>query len=215
MSWTAADAADNKRKYVNMNDNIIPHAHNVSRAARIKIKGHQPAVLWFTGLSGSGKSTLANAVETELNRRGVHTYLLDGDNIRDGLNKDLAFSAKDRSENIRRVGEVTKLFYDAGLIVLTAFISPFREDRKRVRALFPEGSFLEIFVSCPVDLCEQRDPKGLYLKAHQGEIPEFTGLSSPYEAPQHAEIVLNADEQDVEACAAQVIHYLDAAGFIG
>ena len=161
---------------------ILPHSHPISLIDRLKIKDHQAAVLWFTGLSGSGKSTIAGQVEYVLNHRyQAHTYLLDGDNIRTGLNKDLDFSEASRVENIRRIGEVAKLFYDAGLILLTAFISPFRVDREQVRALLPKDSFLEIFVDCPLQVCEDRDPKGLYQKARQGVIKDFTGLNSPYE----------------------------------
>lgn len=188
---------------------IIPHDHSVTHADRVSIKGHRPAVLWFTGLSGSGKSTIANTVDAALNATfKAHTFLLDGDNIRAGLNNDLGFSDEDRAENIRRIGEVTRLFYDAGLIVLTAFISPFQADRDAVRALIPDGRFIEIFVDCPLDICEARDPKGLYKKARAGEIPQFTGLSSPYEAPHNPEITLNSGTQSIEACARIVLSYL-------
>lgn len=166
-------------------------------------------MLWFTGLSGSGKSTIANAVEKELNQQyRVHTYLLDGDNIRTGLNKDLGFSAEDRSENIRRIGEVARLLVDAGLIVLTAFISPFRQDRKMVRDLLDEGDFVEIFVDCPLAVCEQRDPKGLYRKARAGEITNFTGLNSPYERPESPELILDTSVLSVQECVDRVIQYL-------
>jgi len=172
-------------------------------------------VLWFTGLSGSGKSTIANAVEKELNQKyRAHTYLLDGDNIRTGLNKDLSFSAEDRSENIRRIGEVARLFVDAGLIVLTAFISPFREDRKVVRDLLGNGDFVEIFVHCPLEVCEQRDPKGLYQKARLGEIQNFTGINSPYEAPDSPELTLDSSVLTVEECVEQVIQYLKSQSLL-
>ncbi len=194
---------------------IQPHPHQVSRQDRSEIKGHRPAVLWFTGLSGSGKSTIANAVEQELNRAFcAHTYLLDGDNIRTGLNRGLGFSPADREENIRRIGEVAKLFVDAGLIVLTAFISPYRADRERVRALLPKGEFIEIYVRCPLDVCEQRDPKGLYRKARAGQIPEFTGISSPYEEPLQPELILDSGAYHVSDCAVQVIAYLQSQRII-
>ena len=178
------------------------------------IKEHAPGVLWFTGLSGSGKSTLANAVEMELNRLGVHTFILDGDNIRAGLNQDLGFSLEDRSENIRRIGEVTKLFYDAGLIVLTAFISPLRQDRDRVRASLPPGSFVEIFLDCPLEICEQRDPKGLYRKAREGAISEFTGISSPFESPLSPEIVIKTAGSEIHEGVEQVVRFLRNKRFL-
>ncbi len=188
---------------------IRPHQHSTDRQSRSELKGHHAAVLWFTGLSGSGKSTVANAVEKELNQKyHAHTYLLDGDNIRTGLNKDLGFSAEDRTENIRRIGEVAKLFVDAGLIVLTAFISPFREDRKTVRDLLEAGDFVEIFVQCPLEVCEQRDPKGLYQKARLGEIQNFTGLNSPYEEPESPELTLDTSVLTVMECVERVIQYL-------
>jgi len=188
--------------------NIVPHSHALSDSARSAMKGHAPAVLWFTGLSGSGKSTLANAVELRLHQLGVHTYLLDGDNIRTGLNRDLGFSLDDRSENIRRIGEVARLFYDAGLVVLTAFISPLQRDRARVRELLPDGAFVEIFVDCPLEICEQRDPKGLYRKARSGELDSFTGISSPYEPPSAPELKVQSGEETLEECAARVVDYL-------
>jgi adenylylsulfate kinase len=181
----------------------------ISRADRRSLVGHAPAVLWFTGLSGSGKSTLAGAVEERLFAdHHAHTYLLDGDVIRLGLNKDLDFSDAGRKENIRRIGEVTALFYDAGLIVLTTFISPFRADRDAVRALLPPGGFIEIYVDCPLEVCEQRDPKGLYKKVRQGQIPLFTGISSPYEPPQSPELAINTAQYSLADCAAQVLAYL-------
>jgi adenylyl-sulfate kinase len=164
--------------------------------------------LWFTGLSGAGKSTTANAVEQKLFDLGHHTYLLDGDNVRHGLNKDLGFSDSDRIENIRRIGEMAKLFADAGLIVLSAFISPFRADRQMVRDLIEDGEFIEIHMSTPLSVCEQRDPKGLYKRARQGEIKNFTGIDSVYEAPQSPDITLNTAECDIEACVEKVIAYL-------
>jgi adenylyl-sulfate kinase len=176
---------------------------------RSTIKGHKPAVLWFTGLSGSGKSTIANEVEKVLNKQfGCHTYLLDGDNIRKGINADLGFSNEERQENIRRIGEVVKLFFDAGLIVLSSFISPFQSDRDRIRTLIPEKGFIEIFVDCPIDICQQRDPKGLYQKAINGEIRNFTGISSPYEPPTSPEIHIASNENTIIECANKVINYL-------
>jgi adenylylsulfate kinase len=188
-------------------NNIVWHDHHLSKDERSGLKEQNPCILWFTGLSGSGKSTVANAVEVKLAEMKKHTYLLDGDNVRHGLNKDLGFSDEDRMENIRRIGEVSALFVDAGVIVLTAFISPFREDRDTVRALVKDGEFIEVFVDTPLEVCEQRDPKGLYAKARRGEIPEFTGISSPYEAPEKAEIHLKG-EMSVEASADAILEYL-------
>ena len=169
-------------------------------------------VLWFTGLSGAGKSTIANAVEQALFLRGHHSYLLDGDNIRHGLNKDLDFSDAGRVENVRRIGEVAKLFVDAGMIVVTAFISPFRSDRRLVRDLVKDGEFVEVFVSPPLEVCEQRDPKGLYKKARGGELRNFTGITSPYEAPEAAEITIDSSKLSVAECVDQVIRHLEAKG---
>ncbi|MBN2470490.1 MAG: adenylyl-sulfate kinase [Anaerolineae bacterium] len=199
-----------------MNDDphIVPYSHRVTREDRARIKGHQPAVLWFTGLSGSGKSTVADAVASALQGRGMHTYTLDGDNIRTGLNRDLGFSPEDRAENIRRIGEVAALFYDAGLIVLAAFISPYRADRDAVRALLPPGAFIEIHVDCPLEVCEQRDPKDLYQKARSNILKHFTGISAPYEPPLHAEITLNTAQQSIEASCATVLEYLVTHGII-
>jgi len=192
-----------------MNENIIPHHHQISQQDRTTIKTHQPLLIWLTGLSGSGKSTIASELETRLNKDfGVHTYLLDGDNIRTGLNKDLGFSSEDREENIRRIGEVAKLMVDAGLVVITAFISPFQRDRDLVRELLPDGQFWEVYVECPIEICEQRDPKGLYQKARQGEIPEFTGISSPYEPPQKPELILNTEKFKLEENVERVIQTL-------
>ena len=184
------------------------HNHELKNSSRAEQKNQKPCVLWFTGLSASGKSTTANAVEQKLFELGHHTYLLDGDNVRHGLNKDLGFSDSDRVENIRRIGEMAKLFADAGLIVLSAFISPFRADRKMVRDLVGEGEFVEIHMSTPLSVCEQRDPKGLYKKARQGDIKNFTGIDSAYKEPESPEIILNTAECDVEACADKVITYL-------
>jgi adenylylsulfate kinase len=188
-----------------------PSTPPVTREDRRRVTGHTAHVLWLTGLSGSGKSTVANAVEARLNREfGLHTFLLDGDLIRTGLNKDLGFSAADRTENIRRIGEVARLFYEAGVIVLTAFISPFRADRDLVRALLPPGSFSEIYVSCPLEVCEGRDVKGLYRKARQGLIPHFTGIDSPYEPPERPELTLDTAAETLDESTARVIAYLQA-----
>jgi adenylyl-sulfate kinase len=198
-----------------MSSDISPHKHKVSSSDRSSLRPHLPACLWFTGLSGSGKSTLANAVERQLTREfQAHTYLLDGDNIRAGLNSDLGFSLEDRTENIRRLGEVARLFVDAGLIVLTAFISPLRADRDRARQLMPAGQFIEIYVECPLEVCEQRDPKGLYQKARQGTVSDFTGISSPYEAPLNPELVLHTGQDSVEANVQRVIDYLLEKGIL-
>ena len=196
------------------NENIVLHEHHVSKDERVSLKKQRPCVLWFTGLSGSGKSTVANAVESRLVESGKHTYLLDGDNVRLGLNRGLSFSDEDRVENIRRIGEVSKLFIDAGTIVLTAFISPFQKERDAVRTLVEDGEFIEVFVDTPLSVCESRDPKGLYKKARAGEIPNFTGISSPYEAPSDAEIHINNDGISVDAAAQEVIDYLEEKGYL-
>ena len=194
------------------NQHTIWHEPTVRRADRARLNGHRSVILWFTGLSGSGKSTLAHALEEQLHARGARTYVLDGDNVRKGLNRDLGFSDADRTENIRRIGEVAKLMLDAGLIVMTAFISPFRKDRQIVRDLVPVGEFVEIFCDAPLEVCEGRDVKGLYKKARAGQIPEFTGISSPYEAPQSAELVLDTARRSVEECAADVLAHLQKTG---
>ncbi|MCK7546984.1 adenylyl-sulfate kinase [Marinobacter koreensis] len=191
-----------------MSTHIVWHNHKVTRAERAEPKNQHPCLLWFTGLSGSGKSTIANALDVALHQRGYHTFLLDGDNVRHGLNRDLGFSDEDRVENIRRVGEVSKLFTDAGLIVLSAFISPFASDRRMVRNLFPAGEFVEVFMNTPIETCEHRDPKGLYRKARAGEIKDFTGINSPYEVPKHPEVALDTSVQSVDDCVAQLIGYL-------
>ncbi|MEY2727793.1 MAG: putative adenylyl-sulfate kinase [Planctomycetota bacterium] len=194
--------------------NVTWHAHKITREDRQKLNGHRGAVLWFTGLSGCGKSTIANAVDQLLYERGIHTFVLDGDNIRMGLNKNLGFSPADRTENIRRIGEVAKLFADAATIVSTAFISPYKADRDMVRALFPAGEFIEILVQASVETCEGRDPKGLYKKARAGEIKEFTGISAPYEAPENPEITLDSDNKGIEELAREVIAWLEARGIV-
>lgn len=186
---------------------IVKQDYKVRREDREKLLHQRPVILWFTGLSGSGKSTLADRVEQELHQRGFKTYLLDGDNIRHGLNNNIDFTEEGRRENIRRIGEVAKLFLDAGIIVLTAFISPFREDRDKVRQLVNEGEFIEIHVDCPLEVCEQRDVKGLYAKARKGEIPNFTGISSPFETPLQAEITVHTDTEALDACVNKILDY--------
>lgn len=198
-----------------MNENIVWQNHSVDRTFRAAIKRQRPCLLWFTGLSGSGKSTIAGIIEQRLAARGSHTYLLDGDNVRHGLCRDLGFTAAERVENIRRIGEVSRLMADAGLVVLTAFISPFRSDRELVRALLPAGEFIEVLVDAPLEECERRDPKGLYKKARAGQIPHFTGIDSPYETPTAPAVHLRTDLLPAEACADQVIAHLARHGFIG
>ena len=194
--------------------NIVWHEASVDRAARADSRGHRSSILWFTGLSGSGKSTLANAVNAALFERGLGTYVLDGDNVRHGLCKDLGFSDADREENIRRIGEVAKLFLDAGVIVLTAFVSPFRADRDKARDLVEAGEFFEIFCAADLDVCESRDPKGLYAKARSGAIKEFTGISSPYEAPDTPELKIDTGAQDLAKSVNVVIKALQDKGVI-
>ncbi len=191
-----------------MSKNITWHETTITKNDRRIQNAHGSCVLWFTGLSGSGKSTIANAVSRELYRQGINEFVLDGDNIRHGLNKDLGFSSHDRMENIRRIGEVAKLFVDSGKVVTTAFISPFRSDRDQVRALFEEGEFIEVYINCPIEVCEQRDPKQLYAKARRGEIKDFTGIDSPYETPELPEIVLRSDLVPVEEAVENVLGYL-------
>ncbi len=190
--------------------NVTWHETSLTKEHRRKQNGHESTVLWFTGLSGSGKSTIANAVAKELYNRNIRSYVLDGDNIRHGLNKDLGFSEEDRTENIRRIGEVSKLFVDSGQFVLTAFISPFMADRQIVRDLLGEGEFIEVYIKCPIEECEVRDPKGLYDKARKGIIKDFTGIDSPYEEPEQPEIILESDQYSIEECVEQVIGYLTA-----
>ncbi|MCQ8881292.1 adenylyl-sulfate kinase [Pseudoalteromonas shioyasakiensis] len=197
-----------------MTENIVWHTQTVSRAKKEQHKGHKPVLLWYTGLSGSGKSTIANAVESKLFKLGCHTYLLDGDNVRMGLNRGLTFSDEDRIENIRRISEVAKLFVDAGLIVSTAFISPFEEDRARARSIMDQGEFVEVFIDTPLEVCESRDPKGLYKKARAGEIPNFTGISSAFDVPEQPEIHVKTAEQSIDQSVEQIIGYLREAGII-
>ncbi|WP_337841644.1 adenylyl-sulfate kinase [Rheinheimera sp.] len=194
--------------------NVVWQHYQVSRVEREQQKGHQAVVLWFTGLSGAGKSTVANALEQELVRRGIHSYLLDGDNVRHGLCADLGFSEADRTENLRRVGAVAGLMLDAGLVVLSAFISPYRAQRDKIRQSLPEGKFLEIYVATSLDVCEQRDVKGLYKKARQGEISHFTGISDPYEAPEQPDLVLDTAALSLEQSVAALIALLQQQGVI-
>lgn len=188
--------------------NITWHATLVTKQDRRKKNGHASCVLWFTGLSGSGKSTIANAVSKKLFERNVQEYVLDGDNIRHGLNRDLSFSDHDRKENIRRIGEVAKLFVDSGKVVLASFISPFQSDRDQVREIFDKGEFIEIYVKCSLEECERRDPKRLYEKARKGEIKNFTGIDSPYEPPQNPELTIETDRLSVEEAVEQIIEFL-------
>jgi len=194
--------------------NIAWHHSTITRDDRAQQRGHRSAILWFTGLSGAGKSTLANAVNAALFERGLACYVLDGDNVRHGLCKDLGFSDADREENIRRIGEVAKLFLDAGVVVLTAFVSPFQADRQRARDLVEAGDFIEIHCAADLAVCEQRDTKGLYAKARAGEIKEFTGISSPYEAPESPELRIDTGSQSLEQSVAQVLDHLAAQGVI-
>jgi len=194
--------------------NIIWHHATVTRERRNQQNNHKSVVLWFTGFSGSGKSTLAHAIEEQLHQQGCKTFVLDGDNIRHGLSSGLTFSEQDRKENLRRIGEVSKLFVEAGVIVLTAFISPFREDRERVRSLMPHGDFLEVYVDCPIEVCEERDVKGLYRKARAGEVKEFTGISSPYEPPEKPELTVNTEQETLEESVQKVLSLLNERSII-
>ena len=194
--------------------NVVWHQGAVTRADREKISGHKACTIWMTGLPASGKSTVAVALEKALWERGIHSFVLDGDNIRHGLNKDLGFSPQDRVENIRRIGEVAKLFTSAGVINITAFISPYREDRDQARALVEAGEFIEVFVDCPIEECERRDPKGHYKKARAGEIREFTGVSAPYEAPLRPELTVYTARQSEAECVQSILGYLESNGYI-
>ncbi len=189
---------------------VIPQIHKINKEDRNKLAGNRSFVIWFTGLSGSGKSTLANFLEQKFYEKGILTYILDGDNIRFGLNKDLDFSDDGRKENIRRIGEVAKLMTDAGIVVLTAFISPFREDRKTVRELLDKNDFIEIYVKCDLKVCEERDVKGLYSKARTGEIKDFTGIDSPYEEPENPEFVIDTTENSIEESVDRIYTYLES-----
>lgn len=194
--------------------NITWHDHHVTREQREQLNGNRGAVLWFTGLSGSGKSTVANLVDEKLHNLGKHSIVLDGDNVRHGLNKNLGFSAEDRTENIRRIGEVAKLFADAGIIAITCFISPYKVDRDAARGLNEPGRFLEVYAKCDLEICEQRDPKGLYQKARAGEIKGFTGIDDPYDEPDQAEIVLECGQKQPDVLADEVIAYLESNGLL-
>lgn len=196
------------------NNNIVWHEHSVQKKDRIEKYGQKPCLVWFTGLSGSGKSTLANALEKELFEKGYITYMLDGDNVRHCLNKDLGFSDADREENIRRIGEVARLFVDSGCIVITAFISPFRKEREVARCLLQKNEFIEVFVDTPIEVCEERDPKGLYKKARKGEIANFTGIDSTYENPDNPEIRLDTSKSSVNECLQILLSFLFEKGYI-
>ncbi|MGD2081455.1 MAG: adenylyl-sulfate kinase [Chromatiales bacterium] len=197
-----------------MAENVIWHTESVTRPEREQRYGHRSFALWFTGLSGAGKSTVAQAVQKQLFERECHAYVLDGDNVRHGLCGDLGFSVEDRHENIRRIGEMVKLFVDAGVIAVSAFISPLRQDRDRARSLMGDGDFIEVYCNCSINVCEQRDVKGLYKKARAGIIKEFTGISSPYEPPERPEIVLETDCQSLDESVQQVLDYLESRGLI-
>ena len=196
-------------------DDVVWHHATVTRERREKLNGHRSFVLWFTGLSGSGKSTVAHAVEEQLYQMGCRTFVFDGDNVRHGLCSDLGFGEEDRKENIRRIGEMTNLFVQAGVIAMTAFISPFRSERNRVRELFEPGEFIEVYCNCGLETCEERDVKGLYAKARAGLIPNYTGISSPYETPESAEIVVNTDREILDESVGTVLDYLRQQQFIG
>jgi adenylylsulfate kinase len=193
---------------------IIPHKGIIKKKDREILNGHKSAILWFTGFSCAGKSTLAYKIEEQLLKRGLRAYVLDGDNVRIGLNKDLGFSAEDRKENIRRIGEVAKLFVDAGLIVMAAFISPYEKDRESVRSIVQDDEFVEIYVKCSLDVCERRDIKGFYKKARAGIIKNFTGIDDPYEEPEHPEIVVETDKMTVEKSVEKIMNYLEEKGYI-
>lgn len=199
---------------MNKSANTVWHHATVTRNRREQQNGHRSAVLWFTGLSGAGKSTLAHAVEEELHHQGCRTFVLDGDNVRHGLCSDLGFSIEDRTENIRRIAEMAKLLTESGVIALTAFISPFRSDRERARSLFSHGDFIEVYCRAPLALCEKRDVKGLYRRARAGEVKDFTGISSPYEAPLNPELVVATDSLPLDDCVAEVVALLQSRGVI-
>ena len=196
------------------NTNIIYHAASVTRERRNQLNNHKSVVIWFTGLSGSGKSTLAHSVEEILFSKGCRTYVLDGDNVRHGLTSNLGFSNEDRKENIRRIGEVTKLMMEAGLIILTAFISPFREDRIAVRNLISDGDFIEIYCKASLETCEARDLKGLYKRARLGEIKNYTGINSPYEIPDNPELIIDIDQESLEESVSKIVSFLQKKSII-
>lgn len=217
-SWTERDGAGpvegGRPAPSPKSENVVWQPTLVDRAERERRRGHRGVVLWFTGLSAAGKSTLARQVEKRLFEEGYFTYVLDGDNVRHGLNGDLGFTAEDRAENIRRVGEVARLFFEQGSIAVCTFVSPYRRDRDNVRRLVPDGRFFEIHVDCDVETCVKRDPKGLYKKAIEGEIPNFTGISAPYEAPEEAELVLQTDEKNVEESVDELVALLEEKGIL-
>ncbi len=194
--------------------NLTKQCAKISREDRENLNGHRSFILWFTGLSGAGKSTIAHRLEERLFENAIRTYVLDGDNVRTGLNKGLGFSAEDREENIRRIGQVAKLFVDAGLVALTAFISPYKKDRAVARSLVGNDEFVEIYVKCPLETCEQRDVKGLYEKARLGEIKGFTGIDDPYEEPESPEIILETDKVNLEQCVERILNFLEARGLV-
>lgn len=194
--------------------NIHWHKSEVHRVDREELMGHRGFTIWFTGLSASGKSTLAVALEVALYEKGYHTYIMDGDNIRHGLNRNLGFSPQDRTENIRRIGEVARLFRDTGIINMTAFISPYRTDRQMARSLCEDDCFIEVYVDCPLEVCEQRDPKGMYKKARTGQLKEFTGISAPYEPPENPEIHLHTDKMTIDECVRTILAYLSNRQYI-
>lgn len=195
-------------------ENTVWHEQQIMKTQRAQLKNQKPCLLWYTGLSGSGKSTVANAVDALLFAKGCHTYLLDGDNVRHGLNGDLGFSDDDRIENIRRISEVAKLFIDAGTIVSTAFISPFASDRQMAKDKLEAGEFIEVYIDTPIEVCEQRDPKGLYKKARAGEIKDFTGIDSSYDVPQAPQIHVKTADKSIQACAEQIVAHLISQGFV-
>lgn len=197
-----------------MENNIIWHHATVTRERRERLNRHKSAMVWFTGLSGAGKSTLAHAVEERLHQQGCRTFVLDGDNVRHGISAGLGFSPVDRAENLRRVGEIGKLFVEAGVITLAAFISPLRQDRQRIRALFPHGDFLEIYCQVPLEICERRDTKGFYARAKAGEIVEFTGISAPYDEPENPDLIVPTGERGLEGCVEDVLRLLESRGFM-
>ncbi len=194
--------------------NLTEHNSKITKKDRARLNGHRSFILWFTGLSGSGKSTIAHRLEERLFEIGVRTYVLDGDNVRTGLNKGLGFSAEDREENIRRIGHVAKLFVDAGVVILTAFISPYKKDRTAVRSLVGSDEFVEIYVKCPLEICELRDVKGLYEKARRGVVKQFTGIDDPYEDPEHPEMILETDKVNSEQCVEEILTFLEARGLV-
>lgn len=191
-----------------MSKNIKSHHFNISRKQRQELNNHNSILIWFTGLSGSGKSTIANALEVELNKTGIHTYILDGDNVRGGINKDLGFNPEDRTENIRRIAEISNLMLDAGLVVLSAFVSPYKKDREDIRTIVKDANFVEVFVNTSLEECERRDVKGLYKKARKGEILNMTGISAPYEAPENPDIEIKTESESIEEAVDNIMRHI-------